>query len=60
LYYSLGKADEAKKYIDIAEQKYHSESVVELRRLIEQLAIDKEKIEQKAEPSPTVQPTSTP
>lgn len=44
-YYSLGKADEAKKYIDIAEQEYQSESVVELRNLIEQLAVDKQKIQ---------------
>lgn len=43
-YYTLGKAGEARKYVDIATEKYQSDSAVELKKLIEQLAVDKQRI----------------
>jgi tetratricopeptide (TPR) repeat protein len=59
-YYLQGDPDEAKKYIDVAEQKYQSESVAELRKLIDQLAVDKQKIDEKSESSMATQQSLMP
>ena len=48
-YYNLGKPDEAKKYLDVAEQKYQSKSAGDLKKLVDQLAVDKQKIKAKVE-----------
>jgi Tfp pilus assembly protein PilF len=47
-YYTLGKPDQAQKYADVAANKYHSTSAAEMKRLIEQLKVDKQTIKAKS------------
>ena len=48
-YYALGKPDEARKYVNVAADKYHSKSATEMKKLIDQLAVDKQKIKARSE-----------
>lgn len=58
-YYTLGKPDEAQKYVDVAADKYHSTSAAEMKRLVQQLKVDKQTIKVKSN-SLSVEPSETP